>query len=591
MKRLALLSCVLLSARASAAPQITQTYPPPEDLRAPDRALSGVGPGPVVAAYSPDGRTLATRGADGVVKIWDARTGEQGTGELVRELEPRRGRIVALSFAPDGRFLTAVADHRTIERWEVATGKVAGTTSLQEVARVLAFGAGKALTLAAQTSKRLALWNLETGEPTTTFAPLDPQVRYLALTPDGKTLAAATAKGAIHLWDVETGALLRTVDLGAPVRSLAAGASHLAAGGADGAVRLVSLQGGVEAVLAGLSGAIGAVAFSGKEDQIAAAAGHAIRVWDTAGRQALCALKGHAARVTTVLFNSNGQKIASASADGAVRYWTVPLPPLPSETLGRITTALPIAVARPKKPRRILVFWRADAILHKGGVPAANKAIELIGHKTGAFDADFSRDYEVLEPKILARYDAIVLNSTAHLAIPDEAKKQALLEYVRRGGGVIGIHAAIDMFKGWADGAQVVGATFGGHPWHPSGTWAVKLDEPGHPLLRAWRGRTFKMHDEFYELAEPYTRSDRRVLMSLDLSDSATAAATPLHRTDKDFAVSWIKRYGEGRVFYCMFGHLADPFEQPAVLQYYLDGIQYALGDLEADATPPPSRH
>jgi type 1 glutamine amidotransferase len=270
----------------------------------------------------------------------------------------------------------------------------------------------------------------------------------------------------------------------------------------------------------------------------------------------------------------------------------VPLPPIPPADLEKITSALPSRAVPPHQPRKLLVFWRADAILHKGGVPAANKAIELLGKKTGAFEAHFSRDLEVLDPKVLAGYDAIVFNSTAHLVIPDQAKKQALLDYVKGGGGVVGIHAAIDMFKGWPEGAKVVGATFGGHPWHPSGTWTVKLDEPGHPLLRAWGGKGFKMHDEFYELADPYQRADRRVLMSLDLGDPATAGVTPLHRQDRDFAVSWIKRYGQGRVFYCMFGHLGEPFQNPAVLQYYLDGIQYALGDLavsdETRATPAP---
>jgi type 1 glutamine amidotransferase len=159
---------------------------------------------------------------------------------------------------------------------------------------------------------------------------------------------------------------------------------------------------------------------------------------------------------------------------------------------------------------------------------------------------------------------------------------------VAAGHGVVGVHAAIDMWKRWPEGAAVVGATFGGHPWHPSGTWSVKLDDPGHPLLQAFRGKPFKMHDEFYELDEPYKRGDRRVLMSLDVTDPVTANVSPLHRKDRDFAVSWIKRHGEGRIFYCMFGHLADPFHDPAVQQYYLDGIQYALGDLPMDATPRP---
>ena len=119
--------------------------------------------------------------------------------------------------------------------------------------------------------------------------------------------------------------------------------------------------------------------------------------------------------------------------------------------------------------------------------------------------------------------------------------------------------------------------------------WVRKLDEPDHVLMRAWNKKKFSMHDEFYELGEPYTRQDRRVLMTLDAaSDPAITAVTPLHRADKDFAVSWIKHFGQGKVFYCMFGHLGDPFQIPAVLQFYLDGIQYALGDLDADATPRP---
>jgi type 1 glutamine amidotransferase len=81
--------------------------------------------------------------------------------------------------------------------------------------------------------------------------------------------------------------------------------------------------------------------------------------------------------------------------------------------------------------------------------------------------------------------------------------------------------------------------------------------------------------------------------MSLDLADPATAAVTrgipgkePTHRPDKDFAVSWVKRYGAGKVFYAVFGHITGPFQNPAVLQFYLDGIQYAVGDLDVDDTP-----
>lgn len=58
------------------------------------------------------------------------------------------------------------------------------------------------------------------------------------------------------------------------------------------------------------------------------------------------------------------------------------------------------------------------------------------------------------------------------------------------------------------------------------------------------------------------------------------------NRPDDDFALSWIHQYGQGRVFYCALGHWHQSFWNPAVLQHWLAGLQYVLGDLDADATP-----
>lgn len=52
--------------------------------------------------------------------------------------------------------------------------------------------------------------------------------------------------------------------------------------------------------------------------------------------------------------------------------------------------------------------------------------------------------------------------------------------------------------------------------------------------------------------------------------------------------ISWIKPYGKGRVFVCTPSHNAQSFENPELLQFMLNGIQYALGDLKADDTPLP---
>ena len=262
------------------------------------------------------------------------------------------------------------------------------------------------------------------------------------------------------------------------------------------------------------------------------------------------------------------------------------MPELSPANLDKIESALPAkATAKPKKPHKILVFWRCEGFFHGGGIAASTKAIALMGEKTGAYTTDVSADYDAFDAANLAKYDAVVLNNTTKLALPDEAKKQALLDFVRGGKGLIGIHAATDNFYDWPEAAQMIGGTFSGHPWGAGGTWAFKIDEPDHVLNRVFAGKGFKLKDEIYQFKAPYSREQQRVLLSLDLSDAATAAKKG-GRADKDYAVAWIKKFGRGRVFYGSMGHAGNVFQVPAVLQFYLDGIQYALGDLETDATP-----
>jgi type 1 glutamine amidotransferase len=263
------------------------------------------------------------------------------------------------------------------------------------------------------------------------------------------------------------------------------------------------------------------------------------------------------------------------------------LPTLTAATLHKIDEAAPAtAAAKPERPRRVLVFWRCEGFFHGDGIAAGNHAIAVMGEKTGVYVADFTDDYADLEADHLAEYDALILNNTTRLALPATAQA-ALLRFVRDGKGLVGIHAATDSFYDWPEGASLLGGLFDGHPWGAGGTWAFRLEEPDHPINRAFDGRGFRLQDEIYQFKAPYTRADRRVLITLDLSDPKTGAVkSGVKRTDRDFAVAWIKNYDRGRVFYCSLGHAANVFQHPNVLQFYLDGIQFALGDLEADARP-----
>lgn len=263
-----------------------------------------------------------------------------------------------------------------------------------------------------------------------------------------------------------------------------------------------------------------------------------------------------------------------------------------ADDIRKIEEAMPTkATVKPAKPRKVLVFWRCEGFYH-GSIPVANKAIEIMAEKTGAFEvAMCTDDYSVFTPKKLSQFDGVILNNTTNLKFdaketPDRCK--ALMDFVKNGKCIIGIHAATDNFYQWEEGMEMMGGKFTGHPWGGGGTWAVKIDQPDHPLMAAFKGRGFKVKDEIYRTDPPlYSREKQLVLMSLDMSDPATKAKAEKPE-DADIGTSWIKTWGKGRIFYCSLGHNDEIFWTPAILQHYADGIQFALGDYKVDTTPKP---
>jgi len=233
-------------------------------------------------------------------------------------------------------------------------------------------------------------------------------------------------------------------------------------------------------------------------------------------------------------------------------------------------------------PRKILVFNLCGGFKHSS-IPYAAEAIEAIGKKTNAFEVDQSDDMAVFNPETLAKYDAVVFNSTTKLDFSDPAKRKSLMDFVKGGKGIVGIHAATDNFYDWPEAAEMMGATFAGHPWTSKGTWAVKIDDARSPIVKTFDPKGFKINDEIYKVKQINLRDNARVLLSLDFSDAATTKADPKKTTD--VPIAWVRAFGQGRVFYTSLGHNHDVFWNSAVLGHLLAGIQFAAGDLPADTT------
>jgi hypothetical protein len=172
------------------------------------------------------------------------------------------------------------------------------------------------------------------------------------------------------------------------------------------------------------------------------------------------------------------------------------------------------------------------------------------------------------------------------MQFPKVEQQNAFLDFVMNGKGLAGIHAASDNFGRHPECRAIVGGEFGGHPWNAGGTWAFKLDDPEHVLNKAFEGKGFWHTDEIYQYQPATYQGTKvlRVLVSLDMGQEEVSKL--INDGPREVPVSWLRKAGEGRVFYTNFGHREDTFTKPVILKHMLDGIQYALGDLEADATP-----
>ena len=260
---------------------------------------------------------------------------------------------------------------------------------------------------------------------------------------------------------------------------------------------------------------------------------------------------------------------------------------VPPEDVEKIRLAAPpSAPATPKQPRKVLVFSGADGFVHDA-IPWGAQALQLLGEKTGAYTATVSDDPAMFDRSRLWEFDAVVMNNNCGNPIADPQRRANLLQFVRSGRGLVGIHCAAHL--DWPEYTELLGGYSKDHPWNYQSTVAVQPEEYGHPLTQCFAESSFLITEEIFRF-EKFSRDASRVLLSIDAAH--TDCQKPgIAADERDFPLSWIRNYGQGRVFYSAFGHRKENYWRPVILRHWLAGIQFALGDLEADAAPRPSRN
>ena len=254
----------------------------------------------------------------------------------------------------------------------------------------------------------------------------------------------------------------------------------------------------------------------------------------------------------------------------------------PDEEINKIKEAAPnVASVKPNKERHVLVYSKPSGFKHNS-IPTGIKGLRVLADKTNAFNATFTLETNEFTVAGLKKYDAIIFNNTTHVqkAFTQKFQRDAILNFIKEGKGFIGFHSASDGgMSQWQEYTDMIGGCFDGHPWNAGGKWPFFVEDVGHPVNQAFKAKEFMFSDEIYQ----YKSYDRRKLRILIGLDSLKTDKKGNSKTN-DYPVSWVRSYGKGRVFYSNFGHNKATWGTPFLLQHFLDGIQWALGDIKGSS-------
>jgi WD40 repeat protein len=296
------------------------------------RPLPGVSAGGSVA-FSEDGRTIATGGRDGIIKLWDAATRQEIGTPMSSDANP----VDAVAFNPDGTVLASANTDGNVQLWNAATQQVTGpalTEAGSAQVNSLAFSEDGTVLATGSQDGTARLWQVASGSQLGVTMTTGYPVTALTFGDGGTTLATAEGDGSTELWDIatqtQTGPAL-TVPGSGGVGALAfgPGAGALATGASNGTIRLwrpttfyqssaplvmdsqylaTPADGRASAVLSANGGVLATVGSRGT-----------VRLWDVAARRPLGVALPNQDAVTAMALSQDGGTVAVA-ADG-VRFF------------------------------------------------------------------------------------------------------------------------------------------------------------------------------------------------------------------------------------------------------------------------------
>lgn len=216
-----------------------------------------------------------------------------------------------------------------------------------------------------------------------------------------------------------------------------------------------------------------------------------------------------------------------------------------------------------EKPK-VLLFSKTQKFYHTV-IPEGRTAIVKKGAENGII-IDTTANASLFTESNLKQYKAVIFFNTTGDVLND-AQQNSFEQYIKSGGGFVGIHSATDTEFDWPWYGKLVGAYFTNHPAQQNAT--LNVVNSNHPATKGLPAE-WKRFDEWYNFKD--LAADLNVLITIDETSYSGG------KNGANHPMAWYHNYDDGRSFYTALGHTSNSYKDSLFMNHILGGIQYAIG-------------